>query len=350
MEPFWNGPRWMDERVISPAEPAFEEDPESESAAQLALPLPHAAAGGEAGGVLGGLRGALRPRLPGHQPVPAPGPDRQPGLVVPLHQGGQPDPPSGQLERPHHRCRADWDSSPRDASRSTVPRRTLPPTAERQVAERARLRKVDPPSPQTSSRATRMRSPPNRRPQTPGVRQPGTVATHLTGRSPDVPHQIPDPGGPSPHWPATAYRRPTATPILTRTMVGQGELASSGRKRHPVRIHLESADSGDDGHSASPHLVPLAGDPRRRARGQRSRPPPPGHDQSARPQRRPDAGRTWLAPRPPLHRRQRRLHHPGARAPGRPSTGCTATSRGGTRTKESGPPWPARCRAGPSSL
>ena len=59
-------------------------------------------------------------------------------------------------------------------------------------------------------------------------------------------------------------------------------------------------------------------DPRRRPGGQRPGAPPPGHVQPAEHRRLPRAGGDQSPPRLPLHRPERRLHHPGTRPPGRP--------------------------------
>ena len=57
---------------------------------------------------------------------------------------------------------------------------------------------------------------------------------------------------------------------------------------------------------------------RRRPGGQRAGRAPPGDGQSPGHQRLPGPGQGRMAAGPPLHRPQRRLHHPGPRPPGRP--------------------------------
>ncbi len=95
------------------------------------------------------------------------------------------------------------------------------------------------------------------------------------------------------------------------------------------RAHGRSTKESDSSDPApgpveSTAMVPVAAhgapglDRRRRPGGQRSVPPPPGDHQSTGPGRRADTPCAGPAARPPLRRRQRRVHHAGARSPGRP--------------------------------
>ncbi len=110
-----------------------------------------------------------------------------------------------------------------------------------------------------------------------------------------------------------------------------------------------SGHSSNTGIRRSPHLVPLAVHPRRRAGGQRAGPAAPGHHQPPGPQRRPhpDPVRDGCPGSPTSTATPASPCRPSVTWP--PSTGSTVTSPGGTRTKGWAAPWPARCRAGRSS-
>ncbi len=98
MDPFWNGPRWIEESVTSPANRPSKKIPKPNPVPSCRSALPAWRTGPEAGLVLGRQRGALGPRLPRHQPVAAAVADLEPGRVVRLDQGGQPHPTAGELE------------------------------------------------------------------------------------------------------------------------------------------------------------------------------------------------------------------------------------------------------------
>ena len=79
-------------------EPAVDEDPESEPGSELTLALAHGAPGAEAGVVLARQGRPLGAGLPGHEPVPATVADVEPRRIVGIHERGQDDPATRELE------------------------------------------------------------------------------------------------------------------------------------------------------------------------------------------------------------------------------------------------------------